>query len=74
MAQAVKVMQKRSAKVPPVSLVISVFNGEKYLDEAIEFFLKPMDEKLHSATAHAQSCGGKQLFDEAGHERRFFSR
>jgi hypothetical protein len=50
MAQAVKVMQKRLAKVPLVSVVMGVFNGEKYLDEAIEFFLKPMDEKLHSAT------------------------
>ena len=40
MAQAVKVMQKRSAKAPLVSVVMSVFNGEKYLHEAIESILK----------------------------------
>ena len=40
MAHAVKVMQKRSAKAPLVSVVMSVFNGEKYLHEAIESILK----------------------------------
>jgi glycosyltransferase involved in cell wall biosynthesis len=40
MAQAVKVKQKRSAKKPLVSVVMSVFNGEKYLHEAIESILK----------------------------------
>ena len=40
MAQAVKVMQKRSAKAPLVSVVMSVFNGEKYLHEAINSILQ----------------------------------
>ena len=40
MAQVVKVKQKRSAKAPLVSVVMSVFNGEKYLHEAINSILK----------------------------------
>jgi glycosyltransferase involved in cell wall biosynthesis len=40
MAQAVNVMQKRSAKEPLVSVVMSVFNGEKYLHEAINSILQ----------------------------------
>jgi glycosyltransferase involved in cell wall biosynthesis len=40
MEQAVKVMQKRSAKAPLVSVVMSVFNGEKYLHEAINSILQ----------------------------------
>jgi glycosyltransferase involved in cell wall biosynthesis len=40
MGQAVKVMQKRSAKAPLVSVVMSVFNGKKYLHEAMQSILK----------------------------------